>query len=75
MCVRKELDAREAKNRDRDSVVDIELQGDLLNAKSQYRDELKESNTLLLMIYKYLDKMLGVDKTPVSVSRLLHRIF
>ena len=75
MCVRKELDAREAKNRDRDSVVDIELQGDLLNAKSQYRDELKESNTLLLMIYKYLDKMLGVDETPVSVSRLLHRIF
>lgn len=52
-----------------------ELQGDLLNAKSQYRDELRESNTSLLMIYKYLDKMLGVDKTPVSVSRLLHRIF
>lgn len=52
-----------------------ELQGDLLNPKSQYRDELRESNTSLLMIYKYLDKMLGVDKTPVSVSRLLHRIF
>lgn len=119
---RKELDDREAKNRDRDSVVDrlhvenrdlasqlaaqtqarlnlsekvdslmanlkaaegdvasykakaVELeqrlskdQRSLLNAESQYRDQLTERNTLLLTIYQYLDKILGVDKTPVSI--------
>ncbi|KAH9483481.1 Spindle pole body protein pcp1 [Psilocybe cubensis] len=116
---RKELDDREAKNRDRDSVVDrlhaekrdlesqlaaqtqarlnlsekldgsianlkaseAEIVGykakiadleqrlnkdqrSLLNAEVQYRDQLTERNTLLLTIYQYLDKILGVDKTP-----------
>jgi len=119
---RKDLDDKETKNRDRDSVVDrlhvenrdlasqlaaqtqarlnlsdkvdllianlkvaegdaasykaktLELkqrlskdQRSLLNAESQYRDQLTERNTLLLTIYQYLDKILGVDKTPVSV--------
>jgi len=40
-------------------------QRSLLNAESQYRDQLTERNTLLLTIYQYLDKILGVDKTPV----------
>ncbi|KAF8162679.1 hypothetical protein B0H34DRAFT_290369 [Crassisporium funariophilum] len=39
-------------------------QRSLLNAESQYRDQLTERNTLLLTIYQYLDKILGVDKTP-----------
>ena len=39
----------------------------LLNAESQYRDQLTERNTLLLTIYQYMDKILGVDKTPVSL--------
>lgn len=38
----------------------------LLGAENQYRDQLTERNTLLLTIYQYLDKILGVDKTPVS---------
>ncbi len=40
-------------------------QRSLLNAESQYRDQLTERNTLLLTIYQYMDKILGVDKTPV----------
>ncbi|KAF7321017.1 Anucleate primary sterigmata protein B [Mycena chlorophos] len=36
----------------------------LLSAESQYRDQLTERNTLLLTIYQYMDKILGVDKTP-----------
>jgi len=43
-------------------------QRSLLNAESQYRDQLTERNTLLLTIYQYLDKILGVDKTPVGGS-------
>ncbi|PPQ92088.1 hypothetical protein CVT25_008269 [Psilocybe cyanescens] len=39
-------------------------QRSLLSAESQYRDQLTERNTLLLTIYQYLDKILGVDKTP-----------
>ncbi|KAG7447276.1 uncharacterized protein BT62DRAFT_931123 [Guyanagaster necrorhizus] len=39
-------------------------QRSLLNAESQYRDQLTERNTLLLTIYQYMDKILGVDKTP-----------
>ncbi|EIN08103.1 hypothetical protein PUNSTDRAFT_69503 [Punctularia strigosozonata HHB-11173 SS5] len=35
----------------------------LLSAENQYRDQLTERNTLLLTIYQYLDKILGVDKT------------
>ena len=42
-------------------------QRSLLAAETQYRDQLTERNTLLLTIYQYLDKILGVDKTPVSV--------
>jgi len=38
----------------------------LLNAENQYRDQLTERNTLLLTIYQYMDKILGVDKSPVS---------
>lgn len=38
----------------------------LLSAENQYRDQLTERNTLLLTIYQYMDKILGVDKTPVS---------
>lgn len=40
-------------------------QRSLLVAESQYRDQLTERNTLLLTIYQYMDKILGVDKTPV----------
>ncbi|KAG6866142.1 hypothetical protein C0991_008095 [Blastosporella zonata] len=39
-------------------------QRSLLSAETQYRDQLTERNTLLLTIYQYLDKILGVDKTP-----------
>ncbi|KAN0073860.1 hypothetical protein V8E55_012114 [Tylopilus felleus] len=39
-------------------------QKSLLNSESQYRDQLTERNTLLLTIYQYMDKILGVDKTP-----------
>lgn len=54
-------------------VVDLEQrlskdQRSLLNAENQYRDQLTERNTLLLTIYQYLDKILGVDKTPVSAA-------
>ncbi|XP_006460231.1 hypothetical protein AGABI2DRAFT_203107 [Agaricus bisporus var. bisporus H97] len=37
-------------------------QRSLLNAENQYRDQLTERNTLLLTIYQYMDKILGVDK-------------
>lgn len=40
-------------------------QRSLLAAENQYRDQLTERNTLLLTIYQYMDKILGVDKTPV----------
>lgn len=40
-------------------------QKQLLNAETMYRDQLTERNTLLLTIYQYMDKILGVDKTPV----------
>ncbi|KAH9003339.1 hypothetical protein EDB86DRAFT_2826505 [Lactarius hatsudake] len=39
-------------------------QRSLLTAENQYRDQLTERNTLLLTIYQYMDKILGVDKTP-----------
>ncbi|KAG6819546.1 hypothetical protein H0H93_010792 [Arthromyces matolae] len=44
-------------------------QRSLLSAESQYRDQLTERNTLLLTIYQYLDKILGVDKTPKKGSQ------
>lgn len=52
-----ELEARLAKD-----------QKSLLTSESQYRDQLTERNTLLLTIYQYMDKILGVDKTPVRFS-------
>ncbi|KAF9267702.1 hypothetical protein L218DRAFT_919289 [Marasmius fiardii PR-910] len=53
----------------RSKVSELELrlskdQRSLLNAEAQYRDQLTERNTLLLTIYQYMDKILGVDKTP-----------
>ncbi|KAH9923702.1 uncharacterized protein BXZ73DRAFT_50841 [Epithele typhae] len=36
----------------------------LLAAEAQYRDQLTERNTLLLTIYQYMDKIVGVEKTP-----------
>jgi chromosome segregation ATPase len=45
-------------------------QRSLLSAESQYRDQLTERNTLLLTIYQYMDKILGVDKTPVRCIHL-----
>ncbi|KAI0260781.1 hypothetical protein BC834DRAFT_831290 [Gloeopeniophorella convolvens] len=39
-------------------------QRSLLAAENQYRDQLTERNTLLLTIYQYMDKILGVDRTP-----------
>ncbi|EGN96476.1 hypothetical protein SERLA73DRAFT_170829 [Serpula lacrymans var. lacrymans S7.3] len=44
-------------------------QRSLLAAESQYRDQLTERNTLLLTIYQYMDKILGVDKTPKKGSQ------
>lgn len=38
----------------------------LLNTETQYRDQLTERNTLLLTVYQYTDKILGVENTPVS---------
>lgn len=46
-------------------------QRSLLSAESQYRDQLTERNTLLLTIYQYMDKILGVDKTPVCDQLLM----
>ncbi|OCH85364.1 hypothetical protein OBBRIDRAFT_798243 [Obba rivulosa] len=39
-------------------------QRSLLSAETQYRDQLTERNTLLLTVYQYMDKIVGVDKTP-----------
>jgi hypothetical protein len=47
-------------------------QRSLLSAdSSQYRDQLTERNTLLLTIYQYFHKILGVKKTPVRSFSLL----
>lgn len=46
-------------------------QRSLQNQEGMYRDQLTERNTLLLTIYQYLDKILGVDKTPVSFHLLV----
>jgi chromosome segregation ATPase len=47
----------------------------LLNTEQQYRDQLTERNTLLLTIYQYMDKILGVDKTPVRKLLYLGKAF
>jgi predicted nucleic acid-binding Zn-ribbon protein len=44
-------------------------------SEHQFRDQLTERNTLLLTIYQYLDKILGVDRTPVSWSFCLLGVF
>ncbi|CAK5262180.1 unnamed protein product [Mycena citricolor] len=41
----------------------------LLSTEGQYRDQLTERNTLLLTIYQYLDRILGVEKTPKKGSQ------
>lgn len=46
-------------------------QRSLMGAESQHRDQLTERNTLLLTIYQYMDKILGVDKTPASLACLV----
>lgn len=56
----------------RSRIVELEMrlskdQRSLLSAENQFRDQLTERNTLLLTIYQYTDKILGVDKTPVSI--------
>lgn len=43
-------------------------QRSLLAAENQFRDQVTERNTLLLTIYQYMEKILGVDKTPVRYS-------
>ena len=45
----------------------------MLASENQYRDRLTERNTLLLTIYQYLEKILGVDKTPVRRTCYLIR--
>ncbi|KLO19711.1 hypothetical protein SCHPADRAFT_864804 [Schizopora paradoxa] len=44
-------------------------QRSLMNTENQYRDQLTERNTLLLTIYQYMDKILGVDKTPKGETK------
>jgi len=39
-----------------------------LSLEHQYRDQLTERNTLLLTVYQYLDKILGVEKTAVKYN-------
>jgi chromosome segregation ATPase len=60
-----ELSGLRAKATDLESRLSKD-QRSLLQAEGMYRDQLTERNTLLLTIYQYLDKILGVDKTPVS---------
>lgn len=38
----------------------------ILSNETQFRDQLTERNTLLLTIYQYLDKILGVDRVQVG---------
>lgn len=47
----------------------VKDQRELLTSETQYRDQLTERNTLLLTIYQYMDKILGVDKTPKKGSQ------
>lgn len=57
-------------------VADLETrlskdQRNQLSMEHQYRDQLTERNTLLLTVYQYLDKILGVERTTVRIL-LLH---
>ncbi|KAG2005756.1 hypothetical protein CC2G_002136 [Coprinopsis cinerea AmutBmut pab1-1] len=73
-AVQKEMKDKEAELGNlRSRVTELEArlskdQRSLLQAESMYRDQLTERNTLLLTIYQYLDKILGVDKTPKKGS-------
>ncbi|KAJ3836730.1 hypothetical protein F5878DRAFT_586148 [Lentinula raphanica] len=63
----KAAEAEIASFKSRVSELEMRLSKDqrsLLAAENQYRDQLTERNTLLLTIYQYMDKILGVDKTP-----------
>ncbi|KAH6904341.1 hypothetical protein BKA70DRAFT_530754 [Coprinopsis sp. MPI-PUGE-AT-0042] len=62
-----ELSGLRAKAADLESRLSKD-QRSLLQAEGMYRDQLTERNTLLLTIYQYLDKILGVDKTPKKGS-------
>ncbi|KAF8635596.1 hypothetical protein AX15_000239 [Amanita polypyramis BW_CC] len=63
--VEKELSSAKARVHDMEGRL-AKDQRELLTAETQYRDQLTERNTLLLTIYQYMDRILGVDKTPVS---------
>lgn len=58
----------------RGKVTDLEArlskdQRSLLATEHQYRDQLTERNTLLLTVYQYLDKILGVEKTAKAETK------
>ncbi|KAF8635594.1 hypothetical protein AX15_000239 [Amanita polypyramis BW_CC] len=61
--VEKELSSAKARVHDMEGRL-AKDQRELLTAETQYRDQLTERNTLLLTIYQYMDRILGVDKTP-----------
>lgn len=61
----------------RSKVNDLETrlskdQRNQLSVEHQYRDQLTERNTLLLTVYQYLDKILGVEKTTVRSFWFTH---
>ncbi|KAH8827898.1 hypothetical protein DL96DRAFT_1124588 [Flagelloscypha sp. PMI_526] len=41
----------------------------LLGSEGVFRDQLTERNTLLLTVWQYLDRILGVDKTPKTETK------
>lgn len=58
----------------RAKVADLETrlskdQRSQLSLEHQYRDQLTERNTLLLTVYQYLDKILGVEKMAKSETK------
>ncbi len=64
------MEAENASQKQRVGELESRLSKDqrsLMSTENQYRDQLTERNTLLLTIYQYMDKILGVDKTPVSL--------
>jgi chromosome segregation ATPase len=63
--IRAERDELRKKRDELEDAVGREQRG-LMNKEGGWRDQLSERNTLLLTIYQYLDKILGVDKTPVG---------
>ncbi|KAF8521673.1 hypothetical protein JB92DRAFT_3111011 [Gautieria morchelliformis] len=57
-----ELNAVRSRNSDLEQKSSKD-QRSLLSNESQFRDQLPERNTLLLTIYQYIDKILGMDKS------------